>query len=405
MDTEESADGRGTEAERERARLFRKMGYPASGLRFSPFAPAIWVAVVWVAMVGMLYAVGYLDADVDRTGKLAELVARLKQPDVDFAARRAARAFSGVTLAITLVLSFTSFVWAWAAFLRKSNHFRWPALGLMVLFLIALLAVSRWVSETYQPFTSEFGQLLLNPESSGAPSKLAAGVPTVMFILACVVPCILLAGATFLLQPMVLPGEVIAAPDTASVFRGDQLKILMGRVQELDQMLYIGALALVFGTLQLSAGLSVPLVSMPKAPSVRTQAELCKLISPSAASSPFYAKASASSPDGAAVDKACYELPKQLAQLEWADSLRQLVRGITLCFGLAFSALLSAVYVPALVGLRLMIDERLPGGSATDSAETNKAIAEIDPLHRVAAVVATLSPLLAGLLANTLAVG
>jgi hypothetical protein len=34
-------------------------------------------------MVGMLYAVGYLDADIDKTGQLAELIARLKQPEVE----------------------------------------------------------------------------------------------------------------------------------------------------------------------------------------------------------------------------------------------------------------------------------------------------------------------------------
>ena len=381
------------------------MNYPAAGWHFAPFAPAIWVAMVWAAMVAMLYAVGYLDADVDKSGRLAELTERLGQPEVDFAARRAARAFSGVTLAITLTLSITSLVWAASAFFKKSDRFRWPALLLVVLFLITSLSLSWWVAEKYQPFSSKLGQALLNPESSGAPSEVAAGVPTAMFILACIVPCILLAGATFLLQPMVLPERITDAPDAAAVFRSDQLKMLLGRVRELDQMLYVGALALVFGTLQLSAGLSIPVVSMPKSATLRTQAELCKLMAPASAPSAFYAQGMALSADSAQVDKTCRELPKKLVQVDWADSLRQLARGITLCFGLAFSALLAAVYVPALVGLRLMIDERLPQGISKASEETNEAIAGIDPLHRVAAVVATLSPLFAGLLANTLAIG
>jgi len=385
---------------------FRRKGYPAQGWRIDPYAPALWVTLVWTLMVSMLYVVGYLDVDDDHATKLNRLTSYLTSLDIDVAARRAARGFSGVTLAITLALSITSLVWAGAAFRRKANHFRWPALGLMGVLLILCLGLSWWVSVQHQPFPSKLGYLMLGADKCGKGSLLAPCVPNLMFVLACVVPCILLAGATFLLQPMAPPDHLKAAPAAEAVVVKDQQKILLERVRELDQMLYIGALALVFGTLQLSAGLSVPLASMPQAATLKARADLCKLISPSSTPSAFFAPASSPTDGAKAVDATCSELPKQLVNLESAESLRQLARGVTLCFGLAFSALLAAVYVPTLVGLGLMIDERR-GADDADPAPpaSTKTAVELDPLHRVAAVFATLSPLLAGLVANTLTGG
>jgi len=69
-----------------------------------------------------------------------------------------------------------------------------------------------------------------------------------MFVLSCVVPSVLLAGALCLLQPMTF--------ERSKVVLLRQLGVLKDRLRELDQMLYIGALVLMFGTLQLSSGLS-----------------------------------------------------------------------------------------------------------------------------------------------------
>jgi len=83
---------------------------------------------------------------------------------------------------------------------------------------------------------------------------------------------------------------------------------------------------------------------------------------------------------------------------------------VTLSFGLAFSALLAAIYVPGLIGLRLMI-EPLQAVLAKSAAATNTKdeksdlIGDVDPLRRAAAAVATLSPLIAGLIANAFASG
>jgi len=75
------------------------------------------------------------------------------------------------------------------------------------------------------------------------------------------------------------------------------------------------------------------------------------------------------------------------------------------------SALLAAIYVPALIGLRQMIEPRrkIVGATPREDPDAAKdrgdAIGEVDPLRRVAAILATLSPLLAGLVANALAGG
>lgn len=81
------------------------------------------------------------------------------------------------------------------------------------------------------------------------------------------------------------------------------------------------------------------------------------------------------------------------------------MRGITLCFGLSFSALLAAIYVPALIVLRNMIEKRqdLLAEVQPPGAEAEGEPLVVDPFSRIAAVFATLSPLLAGLVANVLA--
>jgi hypothetical protein len=80
---------------------------------------------------------------------------------------------------------------------------------------------------------------------------------------------------------------------------------------------------------------------------------------------------------------------------------------VTLSFGLAFSALLAAIYVPALIGIGILIGPLQPSASSNggDSDEKNADTPEVDPLRRIAAIIATLSPLLAGLLANAFASG
>jgi len=401
-------------------------------------APAIWLTIVWVFMVGMLGAVGYLAVD-DAADGFKALEEKLKETTADFPSRRAGMAFSGVTLAITVALSIASCFWAGAAARFCASQYWMRVLRWVSCYLLVVLLVTFILTYSLEPFTSKLGKLLLTPSSSHV-EKLAVGwIPNLMLALSCVVPCVLLAGASFLIQPMAFPtfgNPLPVSPQIAS---------LAVRLRELDQMLYIGALALVFGTLQLSSGLSLPLASLPKSADLKVRMELCKGMAPPSASiassAPFFAPidsdgakarlkvaesvvasknaASAAVADAStflkesaeaaqsrgkalvAFEEQCQDLPKAFARLDDADGLRQLVRGVTLSFGLAFSALLAAIYVPALVILRDMLEKRQRLLPATASS----SVGSVDLPARIAAVIATLSPVFAGLIANVFSGG
>lgn len=378
-----------------------KEDYDGSFLTFRALAPAVWLAIVGACLLASLCAVGYLTADaVSKTGDdpLQKFIDAL--PATNAARHRAAMAFSGVTLAITVALSIASAVWAVAAFRGKENLYRNVVLAWIFGFFLSAIGVLVCMHAFgFEPYASTLANRMLNRHSSAE----GIGVPDFMFGLACFVPVLLAAGACFLLQPV----RETDAVEQAKV----QLRMLAGRLRELDQLLYVGALALVFGTLQLSSGLAIPLASLQNSADLKVQVDLCKSISPMApASSPFFTPGvSTARPkyyDGFDVDR-CRKLPQEIAQLEVADDLRQLARGITLSFGLAFSALLAAIYVPALIVLGLLIapaqkvvDKEAMKQPANDGEST---AGDVDPLRRTAAIIATLSPLIAGLLANAFA--
>jgi hypothetical protein len=388
-------------ADRVRAGAPHFEDYDGSFTFFRALAPAVWLALVGMCMLSMLYAVGYLSPDQLPTSP--EKVTDALKVTIDISARRAALAYSGVTLAITVALSLTSLVWAVAAFRGKAPAYRWPVLIWVTFVLVLSLTILGWMAcHAFEPFASNLGRILLESARSDLSAPMTGRVPDLMFGLACIVPAILAAGGGFLLQPMKDPSDA----DSAKL----QLRLLAGRLNELDQLLYVGALALVFGTLQLSAAMSLPLASMPKAVDLKSQADMCKTLAPSPASSPFFTPGASGSTRGSSFHSGfdaehCRDLPREFARGEVADGLRQLVRGITLSFGLAFSALLSAIYVPALIGLRLMIappQRKVHDAAAAGTKEEKSDIGDVDPLRRVAAVAA---PLIAGLLANALATG
>lgn len=363
--------------------------------RLRVLAPAGWLLFVWLCMLLMLGAVGYLDADPAEG--LSDAWVALQEADMDFAAGSAARAFSGVTLVITLTLAVASVIWAASAFYGKSPEYGGRTILVVFIFLLVAGSLALWVNFGIMPFSTRLGQALLHHERSIRPVFRCISPPTLMFAAACVVPGVLLAGATVLLQPMSKP--VAHGPLLL------QLSVLFQRLRELDHMLYLGALTLVFGTLQLSAALSIPLASMPKTADVKLAAELCKTMAPADASGTFFAGGGAAAAGGGAFETRCRKLPAAFARAEGVESLRQLVRGLTLCFGLAFSAMLASIYVPALIGLRLMLEERplwLGPSVATQSQVEKLDIGDVDPVRRIAAIAATLSPLLAGLVANAL---
>jgi hypothetical protein len=363
-------------------------------------SPILWLSIVQLCLVAALFGVGYLSVPDFDDRALKDLDEVLSKPR-DQAAHRALLAYSGVTLGLTWTLAILSLVWTVSAFVgwrsakAQPQGPRWLLLLLVLglsMGLYALVQQSRYLS---QPFPSLLGERLLNEtyaapkgfNAAGAP--LGSWVPTTMFLLAIVVPALLAAGASFV-------GERIDA--TLKDGLATQVRL---RLRELDHLLYIGALTMVFGTLQLSTTMSVPLTSLPKVAELKTRMEMCKTLAPTAANSPFLS-VPAWSDDTVGV-LPCRNLPKALVLDAAGDSLRQLVRSVTLAMGLSFSAMLVAIYVPTLVRLRLMVDSETERPGQKLDAATKKsleAVGEVDPLRRIATSAAALGPFIAGLIAN-----
>lgn len=366
-------------------------------------SPIVWLLIVQSCMVASLWTVGYLSAPEQGDSAKGLLKAVLAVPR-DSAAHRAGLAYSGITLGLTWALAVTSVVWAVSAFMgwrltpgRSGSRRGWGVLvavvGVSVGFYVLLNCLP------LQPFPTAIGEQLLQAAYSAAPAASAVGagnlakssmVPTTMFILAFLVPAVLAAGAGFL-------GERIEGIPAETLMLYVRL-----RLRELDHLLYIGALAMVFGILQLSTTMSVPLASLPKTADLKSRADLCKTLAPNPASSPFLSE-TASLPEETISVQACRQLSKDLALDERAGSLRQLVRSVTLAMGLAFSAMLIAIYVPALVALRTMVEPVIEGsakGSDEQAKPSMDSVGEVDPLRRIATAAATLGPFIAGLVAN-----
>ena len=348
-----------------------------------------------------LYGVGYLSV-LDSDDRAMKDLDKVLLHGRDMAAYRALLAYSGVTLGVTWILAILSIVWTVSAFVgRRSTKAKIPARRWLNLMLVlglsaAFYALLRQPWLPLQPFPSALGdQLLVAAYSAPKGSKTAGAplgpvVPATTFLLAIVVPAALAIGASML-------GEHIEPPANKGLAQEVRL-----RLRELDYLLYIGALVMVFGTLQLSTTMSVPLASIPKVAELKNRLEMCKTLAPLSAISPFISASAPSSDDTLGVES-CRKLPNAFDLDMKADSLRQLVRSVTLAMGLSFSAMLVAIYVPSLVRLRLMVKSELAklAEKPDQSMKTGmEAVGEVDPLRRIATVAATLGPFIAGLFAN-----
>lgn len=351
-------------------------------------SPLFWLILLQLCLLGGLSAVGYL-SDLDSPAQLRKVLDALIA-EADIAARRAALAYSGVTLGITIALALTSVVWASATVRGVGNAFSGGAPSSRNrIVIVAVLATACLVGAVWamgerggmHPFPSQIGKALLQlaqPCGKVDLEKGAGWVPMMMFLLAFIVPAVLATGAELLVSWQAPPSQ----PE------------LLARLRELDHLLCIGALALVFGTLQLSAALSVPLASAPRTSEVKLRLEFCKEFralptpaSPASSASDAAPEQSSRTPGATGLED-CATLPAALERSLTVDSVRQLVRSVTLALGLAFSVLLVGIYVPSLVRLKTRME-----------VGEDKA-AELDPFRRLSTFAAALGPLVASLVAN-----
>jgi len=106
---------------------------------------------------------------------------------------------------------------------------------------------------------------------------------------------------------------------------------------------------------------------------------------------------------------ACGDLGQAAHDAEVIDSAREFAKTTTLVFGISFSAVLAAMYVPAMLLLKRAADEYtavIAGGAplskAQQAAEYVALGIESDMLGKLGKVITALSPIFAGVIANAL---
>lgn len=188
-----------------------------------------------------------------------------------------------------------------------------------------------------------------------------------------VVPVVLATGACLLLAP----ADVRGLPTRAALHR------VAERSRSLDQLLYIGALCLVLGTLHLSAAFSLAVGPFDGSADVKLRAELCR-------QNPLQAAR-------------CADLPTELHDAEAIDDAKRFVRLTISWIGIAYSALLVALYAPAaylLMQQAEALTARIGMSAAARHRELSEAGIESDLLGKLAKVATTMSPLAAGLISS-----
>lgn len=180
----------------------------------------------------------------------------------------------------------------------------------------------------------------------------------------------------------------------------DELDVIARRSKTLDYMLYLGAASLVFGTFQMSAIHGAAVGPLSSLADLKTKAEFCKSTKPNGATDIEVMK---STPARRAwADIGCDRLLEEAKTANLADAGRRFARAVTLSFGIAFSALLIALYVPAVLLLRRAALATRPAASCASDSQRNELLLKLgiesDVVGRLGRSVAALSPLLAGLL-------
>lgn len=381
-------------------------------------APMCCLVIAFLLTIAMLRASGYfaLPKDEDDYARViaalgsAFLKGRPEHFEVEsVAAFRGGLAVSGVLLAATVAMSMTAVLWVSANMRGRPWRFVLSRLAglIMGLEVLAWVIFSMPLHEDSFSFISRPAYALLDVTRAQFPNAEWLGsVPLLMLCQAVGLPLILAFGACLFMQPVPrLVGDRIRAQK--------RIETLIPRVRELDQMLYIGALALVCGTLQLAAALSVPLLNMPAAADVKTTIDLCKASTSEKVANPFFSVSHAAaeapgmhSPATASFHREfsagdCEAVQTELARVSVAQSVRSLIHALTLALGLAFSMLLAAIYVPAMIRLRVWMDEARELGASANASDGSD-FGNADPMRRIAATIATLGPIIAGLVANTL---
>jgi hypothetical protein len=213
-------------------------------------------------------------------------------------------------------------------------------------------------------------------------------------VLGIFIPVVLALGMCLLMEPLITEKDE------------DTLAAIASNSRFLDVLLYVGAACLAFGILHLSSAYGSALATLPSAATVKIRADSCKSLS----LPPGVIDANAQKRLLAQwVSLKCDKLAEDARDAEVADSAREFAKTTTLVFGISFSALLAAMYLPSMLLLKRAADESpLPykrghvDSRARRSEQYLKLGIESDMLGKVGKVITALSPIFASVLANAL---
>ena len=362
--------------------------------------PAFSALVAAITIVACLFASRFLEVlSNERLHTLYVLVASpLDELDGhDFGARALYAVTMGLTLLATMAAAWvTSAVW-WRC---RARRFAWQTTGWVALAAV-LAGVGISVLGLYhltQGLASGYGNTLLcaNWARSGAPWM--AMLTDANNVIGIFVPVVLTLGMCLLLEPLDKDKK-----DTT------KLEAVAVNSHMLDVLLYVGAACLALGTLYLSAVYASALAPLPSAASVKVRAESCKSLALPSGMSDTEAQTQLMA-DWRALK--CHTLADEAKNAETADSAREFAKATTLVFGISFSALLAAMYLPAMLLLKRAAEESslpgmpgMPGLPASRAQRTEQYLKlgiESNMLSKVGKVLTALSPILASVIANAL---
>lgn len=369
--------------------------------------PAYCAVVVVLLLLVLLYLNRYLDwRQGSAMSALHDLVYR---PSVAaFAQSDAERGYRGVTMGMTVL---TTLVAGWTtAGLWWRNHSLSYSGSITFWVVLAAGAVGAVLTalgsvQVLAGFGGVAGNTLLCAAWRRDETPAMAVITDAFNAIGIYLPVVLALGVCLLMEPVGEPlGMLPAGPlrrrhKRSAAQTQARLDEIAERSRGLDTLIYLGAIGLVFGTLQISATYGAALSPLPTAAGLKTSADLCKAVGwPAASASASVTKWRK------ALD--CDALAQVKSDVDVADSARRFAKQTTLTFGIAFSAILLALYLPAALLLRAEAADVVRRLDLPDSAQRNELLTrlgiESDYVGKLGRLIATLSPLVAGLLTSAL---
>ena len=356
-------------------------------------APATCALGATAVIVLALLVSGFLEIVDDKNLQASYLIVNAEDKSA-LAQEFGARAHRAITMALTFISAMvaawmTMGIW-WECQSRDYAVQVTRRVVLMALTAAVVLGVLGLAKLT-PGLDSAFGNAILCATWARNDAPWLAMVSDANNVLGIFIPFVVGLGMCLLLEPTThsrMPSR-------------DELAILARNSRTLDHLLYVGAICLVFGILQMSTVHSSAVATLPTMQEVKTKVEICKSIAAIENEGKLH---SGLEPIN------CHQLVNEIGKAEVADSFRQFARSTTLVFGIAFSVLLAALYMPAALLLngaaqrltKVIGSDGPKGGTGDVHSRLQELGIESDLLGKFGKVITTLSPIFAGLISNAL---